>query len=125
MVSWFASLRPQSISFRMPPALTVRHVLYGILIGFSLSITSTSLALYFQQRKRERLQDRFEPRPIEIRSDEIVDGVTGLIGRMYNVRRVHALADSCPGNTPLVRIKSLSDALGVEILGKAEVDTFP
>jgi cysteine synthase len=25
------------------------------------------------------------------------------------------------GNTPLVRIKSLSDALGVEILGKAEV----
>lgn len=26
-----------------------------------------------------------------------------------------------PGNTPLVRINSLSDALGVEILGKAEV----
>ena len=26
-----------------------------------------------------------------------------------------------PGNTPLVRIDSLSDALGVEILGKAEV----
>ncbi len=25
------------------------------------------------------------------------------------------------GNTPLVRINSLSDALGVEILGKAEV----
>ena len=28
-----------------------------------------------------------------------------------------------PGNTPLVRINSLSDALGVEILGKAEVRT--
>jgi len=42
-------------------------------------------------------------RPIELRSDEILDGVTGLIG-----------------NTPLVRINSLSDALGVEILGKAE-----
>lgn len=27
----------------------------------------------------------------------------------------------CLGNTPLVRINSLSDALGVEILGKAEV----
>lgn len=26
-----------------------------------------------------------------------------------------------PGNTPLIRINSLSDALGVEILGKAEV----
>jgi cysteine synthase A len=38
-----------------------------------------------------------------LRSDEVVHGVTGLIG-----------------NTPLVRIDSLSDALGVEILGKAE-----
>lgn len=28
------------------------------------------------------------------------------------------------GNTPLVRINSLSDALGVEILGKAEVRIF-
>ena len=31
----------------------------------------------------------------------------------------------CSGNTPLVRIKSLSEVLGVEILGKAEVrETF-
>ncbi len=29
------------------------------------------------------------------------------------------------GNTPLVRINSLSDALGVEILGKAEVCPLP
>jgi cysteine synthase len=29
--------------------------------------------------------------------------------------------NTVPGNTPLVRIASLSDALGVEILGKAEV----
>jgi cysteine synthase A len=46
---------------------------------------------------------RADLRPIELRSDEVLDGVTGLIG-----------------NTPLVRINSLSDALGVEILGKAE-----
>ena len=30
-----------------------------------------------------------------------------------------------PGSTPLVRINSLSDALGVEILGKAEVGLCP
>lgn len=42
-------------------------------------------------------------RPIEVRSEEISDGVAGLIG-----------------NTPLLRINSLSDLLGVEILGKAE-----
>ncbi|GJE90025.1 cysteine synthase [Phanerochaete sordida] len=103
MLSWLPPLSEKSLPFHLPSALTVRHVLYGVLLGFSLSVTSTSLALYFQERKRERLQDQFEPRPIEIRSDEVVDGVAGLIG-----------------NTPLVRIKSLSDALGVEILGKAE-----
>ncbi|EEB93038.1 hypothetical protein MPER_08363, partial [Moniliophthora perniciosa FA553] len=51
----------------------------------------------------ERLARQFDPRPIELRSDEVLAGVTGLIG-----------------NTPLIRINSLSEALGVEILGKAE-----
>ncbi|KAH7920617.1 PALP-domain-containing protein [Leucogyrophana mollusca] len=85
----------------------VRHLTYGILIGFSLSVTSTSLTLYWRTRRRKRLladnSKLFEPRAIELRSDDILSGVTGLIG-----------------NTPLVRINSLSDALGVEILGKAE-----
>ncbi|KAF9023964.1 PALP-domain-containing protein [Hymenopellis radicata] len=91
--SWLAS----------PSRPTLRHILYGVFLGFSLSITSTSLAVIYERRKRERINARFEARPIEIRSDEILSGVTGLIG-----------------NTPLVRINSLSDALGVEILGKAE-----
>ena len=29
--------------------------------------------------------------------------------------------EECIGNTPLIRIKSLSDATGCDILGKAEV----
>lgn len=32
--------------------------------------------------------------------------------------------EGCIGNTPLLRIKSLSDATGCEILGKAEVSLF-
>jgi cysteine synthase A len=32
--------------------------------------------------------------------------------------------EGCIGNTPLLRIKSLSDATGCEILGKAEVWLF-
>lgn len=32
--------------------------------------------------------------------------------------------EECIGNTPLIRIKSLSDATGCEILGKAEVMRF-
>lgn len=82
---------------------TIRHVLYGIIAGLTLSITSTSFALEYQKRKKEHIARQYKPRPIELRSDEIIKGVTGLIG-----------------NTPLVRINSLSDALGVEILGKAE-----
>lgn len=68
------------------------------------------------------------PRPIELRSDEVLDGVTGLIGACSSIigRCPFSWADSAvlayfTGNTPLVRINSLSNALGVEILGKAEV----
>lgn len=85
-----------------------RQLIYGLLLGLSLSLTSTSLAYLYQTRRRKRLEAQapleFDPRPIELRSDEIINGVTGLIG-----------------NTPLVRIESLSQRLGVEILGKAEV----
>ncbi|KAG2364068.1 hypothetical protein BDR07DRAFT_1375367 [Suillus spraguei] len=82
----------------------VRHITFGIFIGFTLSATSTSISSYWRSRRRQSLsQEQHEPRPIELRSNEVVHGVTGLIG-----------------NTPLVRIDSLSNALGVEILGKAE-----
>jgi len=63
-----------------PSRTTMRHVLIGVLIGFSFSLTSTSLAVYYQQRKRERQIANFSARPIELRSDEIVKGVAGLIG---------------------------------------------
>ncbi|KAI0780249.1 PALP-domain-containing protein [Fomes fomentarius] len=88
---------------RLPARSTARHIFYGVLVGFALSLTTTSVISFYRERKRERLPPTFEPRPIELRSDEVLDGVTGLIG-----------------NTPLVRIPSLSNALGVEILGKAE-----
>ncbi|KAJ3504424.1 hypothetical protein NLJ89_g7939 [Agrocybe chaxingu] len=103
-MSWsskFADLLPSWLHW--PTRATARHVLIGILLGFSLSISSTSFAQYLQQRKLKRQISKFTARPIELRSDEVVRGVAGLIG-----------------NTPLVRINSLSDALGVEILGKAE-----
>ncbi|KAI8993955.1 PALP-domain-containing protein [Trametes punicea] len=94
---------PRFLLIKLPSKSTNRYLLYGVFIGLALSLTTTSVIDYFQQRKRKHAELTFEPRPIELRSDEVVDGVTGLIG-----------------NTPLVRIKSLSEALGVEILGKAE-----
>ncbi|KAG2148687.1 tryptophan synthase beta subunit-like PLP-dependent enzyme [Suillus bovinus] len=93
--------------FILPPWYSnavVRHITFGIFIGFTLSITSTSISSYWRSRRRQNLlQEQHESQPIHLRSNEVVYGVTGLIG-----------------NTPLVRIDSLSDALGVEILGKAE-----
>ncbi|ORY29512.1 putative cysteine synthase [Naematelia encephala] len=87
---------------RLPRRFT-RDLVLGLVLGITISLSGTSLAVLLQSWRRRRAVARLPPRPIELRSDEVVDGVLGLIG-----------------NTPLVRIHSLSDALGVEILGKAE-----
>lgn len=86
---------------RLPTKFT-RDLIIGIAVGITFSLSSTSLALLAQGWRRRRAIHRIPPRPIELRSDEVVDGVIGLIG-----------------NTPLVRINSLSDKLGVEILVSA------
>jgi cysteine synthase A len=107
----------------VPSPSTARHLFYGILIGFSLSFASTSVISAYRKRRGDDATQRVDLRPIELRSDEILDGVTGLIGAWSSSRPVSlGLRLSWHlGNTPLVRINSLSDALGVEILGKAEV----
>jgi cysteine synthase A len=56
-----------------------------------------------------------------LRTDEIVKGVSGLIGSLAYDFSFYPAINSITGNTPLVRVNSLSDALGIEILGKAEV----
>ncbi|CAE6534682.1 unnamed protein product [Rhizoctonia solani] len=91
-----------------PPNRVSRDITIGVALGIALSISFTSISNYVDRRRRierERADGArdYVPRPIELRSDEIVDGIVGLIG-----------------NTPLVRINSLSEALGVDILGKAE-----
>lgn len=100
-------------TFRLPNRLT-RDLTIGLLVGITVSLSSTSLALLAQGWRRRRAISRIPPRPIELRSDEIVDGVIGLIGRSPWTL-VTTGADE-QGNTPLIRINSLSDALGVEIL---------
>ncbi|KLO11751.1 PALP-domain-containing protein [Schizopora paradoxa] len=82
---------------------SLRQFVYGIVLGISLTYTTTSLISSLRRRRAHDRISKFSPRPIELRTDDVVNGVVGLIG-----------------NTPLIRINSLSDALGVEILGKAE-----
>lgn len=80
-----------------------RGLILGLALGISLTLSSSRLSSFWQDYRRRQAIQTLPKRPIELRSDEIVPGTVGLIG-----------------NTPLVRINSLSDALGVEILGKCE-----
>ena len=120
---WF----PFKISscIRWPSQAAARPFLYGIILGFSLSLTSASLISYYKSRKKLPSKLNFTERPIELRSDEVVSGVTGLIGMFIRTNHTYYLLFDRKGNTPLVRINSLSNALGVEILGKAEVGRKP
>ncbi|CCF52105.1 hypothetical protein NDA14_000293 [Ustilago hordei] len=97
--------------------------LIGVFTGLILGLGSITSVFFFAERRERRRrrrklrsyglddEDEEERRrrelrgrdPIEIRSGQVVRGVEGLIG-----------------NTPLMRINSLSDATGCEILGKAE-----
>ena len=105
----------------------LRHIALGAIIG--IAIVQGVLAL--KTRRKSRLDTDIDGRSKRLsRGDGVVDGVVGLIGASplsntsINERRLKTKTKWVyyQGNTPLVRIKSLSDALGVEILGKAEVD---
>lgn len=62
------------------PSKFTRDLVWGIILGITVSLSSTSAALILQEWRRKRAVQRIPPRPIELRSDEIVPGVTGLIG---------------------------------------------
>ncbi|KAJ6507297.1 tryptophan synthase beta subunit-like PLP-dependent enzyme [Mycena vitilis] len=96
------------LDFLPPLPRTARPLILGIVLGISLSVSSSAVVQYFQRRRRrialaQSQISELESRPIELRSDDVLNGIVGVIG-----------------NTPLVRIPSLSKALNVEILAKAE-----
>jgi cysteine synthase A len=69
------------------PTRFTRDLLIGIAVGITFSLSSTSLALLAQGWRRKRAVQRIPPRPIELRSDEVVPGVIGLIGEFSAVRQ--------------------------------------
>ena len=76
---------PRFALLKLPSKASNKYIFYGVLIGLALSLTTTSVLEYLQERKRKRAELTFEPRPIELRSDEVVDGVTGLIGEWIGI----------------------------------------
>lgn len=77
---------PSWLQFSTPS--TAKHVAYGVIIGIMLSAAATTtvslLPSSYRERKRQRRTEASSvpPRPIEIRTDEILNGVTGLIGTL-------------------------------------------
>lgn len=57
-----------------------RSLVLGLTLGFSLSLSLTGLALYALDAWKRSLRRKAEKRAIEIRGDEVVDGIEELIG---------------------------------------------
>ncbi|OCF30485.1 cysteine synthase A [Kwoniella heveanensis BCC8398] len=103
------------------PSRFTRDLVWGLVLGVTLSLSSTSVATLFQNWRRKRAIARIPPRPIELRSDEIVPGVIGLIGRsQLNSAQLRSDRGSWSIMAMATASPARSDALGVEILGKAE-----
>lgn len=98
-----------------------KHIAIGAALGIFFTLSTTAIILattgstkrftsnntHNKSRRRSSIGesiDKFIALPKSKDSSVICDGVAGLIG-----------------NTPMMRIKSLSDATGCEILAKAEV----
>lgn len=59
----------------------VRSLLFGISLGFSISASLTGIALYALDSWKRGLRRKAERRLIELRENEVVGGVEGLIGQ--------------------------------------------
>ena len=87
----------------VPSPTTARHLFYGILIGFSLSFASTSVISAYRKRRGYSATVSTDVRPIELRSDEVLDGVTGLIGTWSRSRPVMFGSQGGLGNKETLR----------------------
>jgi len=80
-----------------------RRLFLGFILGVSFSWSFTAFKAVYQRRKEERRTAHYSPKPIELRSDEVVRGVTGLIGEQADqfpclsgfYFRVHRQYTSC------------------------------
>lgn len=70
-IPWF--LRPSRIGGR-------NSLVLGLTLGFSLSLSLTGLAIYARDAWKRSIRKKAEKRLIEVKGEEIVDGVEGLIG---------------------------------------------
>src|SRR5947207_2750411 len=86
---------------------TSQQLFYGLLAGVIFTLSTNSFINWWKRKNQDGIHKvnkntrdlKSHKQPSDIRSEDIADGIEGLIG-----------------NTPLMRIKSLSDFTGCEIL---------
>jgi len=106
--------------------LTVAFV-GGILMTLAFKDFYPDLEHRFRQRKRTKsrgahfLEDSVEE---DEDIDEAVEALRAFKTVKLDTPPIREGIEGCIGNTPLIKIKSLSDATGCDILAKAEVTTL-
>lgn len=73
VLPWF--VRPSKLG-------PVRSLLFGISLGFSVSLSLTGIALYALDAWKRGLRKKGEKQLIELRENEVLIGVEGLIGTL-------------------------------------------
>lgn len=77
-------------------------------------VAGVCLALTYQELSRPKCEETSKEQPSRTQDLRARTGPPAIVEGI----------EGCIGNTPLFRIKSLSDETGCEILGKAEVHTL-
>ena len=93
----------------------------GILLTLGFKDFYPDLQRRFRRRMRPPLKDRLPQERIKL---ELVDGTANSNGHDMPLGRLERFGDGIEGtigNTPMIKIKSLSEETGCEILAKAEV----
>lgn len=82
---WIKNLKEKAVS-KVHNRLGLRTFFLGIVVGFSLSLGLASIVLNYEERKRRKREVNLPDsatRLIELRNDDVVDGVVGLIGERH------------------------------------------
>ena len=102
---------------------TIRAFAAVAFLGSTFALVGILLNYYLPDERKGRRQTSRIRINTEDSSDVRLEtgGLSEPYETHYGIRPMTRGIESCIGNTPLFRIKSLSDATGCEILGKAEV----
>jgi len=99
----------------------------GVLMTLAFKDFYPDLEHRFRQRKRTKsrgahfLEDRVEEDEDNHEGVEAMRSMKSITSVKLEVPPIREGIEGCIGNTPLIKIKSLSDATGCDILAKAEV----